>query len=415
MAAAAQHPAAMRAQRDTRAACPAQWTASGPPSCKCRHWLGTDATARLLCAREPGCEHAPHRRALLQQRAPAARAHQRTRSSAAALSGEPSVAEERLHLKSAATAVNVASERAARGTHAAAARCATKPGVHELVKVSVCARARRAPAARTAPSGSAAAKPALVPSVASARRRQSMPRRSTGARAERAARRTGCRGARRGCHRRAGGAHLKAPAEPRAPPFRRIEMSSPWRSSISESEGPLPARDLFPDDEWTAKLAVAPGTVYGNRWEQMRTNASALRVAPAGDYVPPFARGPATNPICFLGVRSGGVPLGRVVFELRAEAAPLAAENFRALCEYGVYKGSIMFRIFPDFIVQARCRGAACQNAIRVGEGSARTCLPAARGARTRGRGECSHAPAAPEGCCAMLDRRVATITGAAA
>jgi hypothetical protein len=35
-------------------------------------------------------------------------------------------------------------------------------------------------------------------------------------------------------------------------------MSSPWRSSISESEGPLPARDLFPDIEWTAKLAVAP-------------------------------------------------------------------------------------------------------------------------------------------------------------
>ena len=36
-------------------------------------------------------------------------------------------------------------------------------------------------------------------------------------------------------------------------------MAQPWLSnSLLLSEGPLPARDLFPDDAWTAKLAVAP-------------------------------------------------------------------------------------------------------------------------------------------------------------
>jgi hypothetical protein len=94
--------------------------------------------------------------------------------------------------------------------------------------------------------------------------------------------------------------------------------------------------------------------VYGNRWEQMRTNASAVRVAAPGSYAPPFPRGPASNPVCFLGVRAGGVSLGRVVLELRADAAPLAAENFRALCDFGVYKGAIFHRIFPEFVVQAR-------------------------------------------------------------
>lgn len=100
--------------------------------------------------------------------------------------------------------------------------------------------------------------------------------------------------------------------------------------------------------------------MYGNRWEQMRTNASALRVGDAAGYAPPFPLGPPSNPRCYIGVRAGGVSLGRVVLELRAECAPLAAENFRALCEFGVYKGAIFHRIFPEFIVQARAAWRAC-------------------------------------------------------
>ena len=82
------------------------------------------------------------------------------------------------------------------------------------------------------------------------------------------------------------------------------------------------------------------------------TNAATLEVGPAGDYAPPFAPGPESNPRCYLGIRAGGVSLGRVVFELRADCAPVAAENFRALCAFGVYKGSIIHRVFPDTLVQ---------------------------------------------------------------
>ena len=88
------------------------------------------------------------------------------------------------------------------------------------------------------------------------------------------------------------------------------------------------------------------------------TNAAALQVGPAGDYTPPFAPGPPSNPRCFLGIRAGGVSLGRVVLELRGDVAPVAADNFRALCAFGVYKGAILLRIFPDFIVQARAAAA---------------------------------------------------------
>jgi hypothetical protein len=77
--------------------------------------------------------------------------------------------------------------------------------------------------------------------------------------------------------------------------------------------------------------------VYGNAWEQRRTNSVALRVE-AVPYSPPFT--PLdTNPRCYLNIRSAGVSLGRVVFELRVDAAPVACENFLQLCTFGVYKG----------------------------------------------------------------------------
>jgi len=115
-------------------------------------------------------------------------------------------------------------------------------------------------------------------------------------------------------------------------------MASPLfpESGMRASEGPLPLRDLFPDDAWTAKLAIAPGTVYGNAWEQRESNSRELRVLPV-DYTPPWPRD-VWRPTAFISLRSGGVELGRVELELRPDVAPLAVRNFLQLCQFGVYK-----------------------------------------------------------------------------
>jgi len=69
-----------------------------------------------------------------------------------------------------------------------------------------------------------------------------------------------------------------------------------------------------------------------------------------------------SNPTVFFDISIGGAPAGRVEFELYADACPLTAENFRALCtgEKGMgksgkplhYKGSKFHRVIKDFMCQ---------------------------------------------------------------
>lgn len=66
---------------------------------------------------------------------------------------------------------------------------------------------------------------------------------------------------------------------------------------------------------------------------------------------------------CFFDINLGGLPSGRIVFELFPDIAPLTAENFRCLVtgEKGIgattgkplhYKGCIFHRVVKDFMVQ---------------------------------------------------------------
>lgn len=63
------------------------------------------------------------------------------------------------------------------------------------------------------------------------------------------------------------------------------------------------------------------------------------------------------NPQVFFDLAVGSDQIGRLVFELFADAVPKTAENFRCLCtgEKGgglTYKGSAFHRIIPKFMAQ---------------------------------------------------------------
>ena len=69
----------------------------------------------------------------------------------------------------------------------------------------------------------------------------------------------------------------------------------------------------------------------------------------------------STNPIVFFYVAIGGAPIGRITFELFADVAPRAAENFRQMCtgefrsregEPRGYKNVAFHRVIPDFMIQ---------------------------------------------------------------
>jgi len=78
------------------------------------------------------------------------------------------------------------------------------------------------------------------------------------------------------------------------------------------------------------------------------------------EYEPPLGKPTDGNPLVYLDVKLGrygdGVPLGRVVIELKKDAAPKTAQNFLELCtseqEGFGYKNSRFHRIIPGFMCQ---------------------------------------------------------------
>eukprot|EP00667_Euglena_gracilis_P020945 EG_transcript_22793 len=68
------------------------------------------------------------------------------------------------------------------------------------------------------------------------------------------------------------------------------------------------------------------------------------------------------NPVVFFDIEIDGAPMGRLEFELYADACPKTAENFRCLCtgekeltyngRYLHYQGSAFHRIIPGFMIQ---------------------------------------------------------------
>ena len=70
------------------------------------------------------------------------------------------------------------------------------------------------------------------------------------------------------------------------------------------------------------------------------------------------------RPRCFFDIAIGGIPVGRVVFQLYADICPKTCENFRALCtgEMGIgkgtgkplhYQGTTFHRVVKSFMIQS--------------------------------------------------------------
>ena len=69
------------------------------------------------------------------------------------------------------------------------------------------------------------------------------------------------------------------------------------------------------------------------------------------------------NPVVFFDISIGGVPAGRIEFELFADVVPKTAENFRALCtgERGAPEGRPLLALhYKDSLFHAITKGVAC-------------------------------------------------------
>ncbi|MEW5300714.1 MAG: hypothetical protein WDW36_003624 [Sanguina aurantia] len=98
----------------------------------------------------------------------------------------------------------------------------------------------------------------------------------------------------------------------------------------------------------------------GNSSSSAMTKEAVQKLAQTSTpFLPPLGAPNPANPLVYFDIKLGrygdAVPLGRIVMELKADATPRTAENFRQLClaQAGSgYKESRFHRVIPSFMCQ---------------------------------------------------------------
>uniref|UniRef100_A0A8C7SSZ5 Peptidyl-prolyl cis-trans isomerase n=1 Tax=Oncorhynchus mykiss TaxID=8022 RepID=A0A8C7SSZ5_ONCMY len=116
----------------------------------------------------------------------------------------------------------------------------------------------------------------------------------------------------------------------------RVNIAKPMRIKEGSS------RPVWSDDDWLKKFS-------GTTAEEAEVTEST------GESSEPPAKKGRTNPQVYMDIKIGNKPAGRLRFLLRADIAPMPAENFLCLCthEKGVgFKGSCFHHVIPQFMCQ---------------------------------------------------------------
>ena len=138
----------------------------------------------------------------------------------------------------------------------------------------------------------------------------------------------------------------------------RVNIAKPLRIKENSS------RPVWADEEWlqtysgkeSLKISNAEPTENTEELE-IQKNAKLKRQGQEAVEIAGAQTGKKSkkNPQVYFDVKIGSSNAGRIIMLLRADVAPLTAENFRALCtgEKGIgYKNSTFHRIIPGFMLQ---------------------------------------------------------------
>lgn len=110
-------------------------------------------------------------------------------------------------------------------------------------------------------------------------------------------------------------------------------------------------RPIWADDEWLKQYGQGTSKTETDRTTEDDTTEQEQNTSEITERI----EHPQKLPRVYLGIKIGVRYIGRIIIELRSDAVPKTAENFRALCtgERGFgYEGSKFHRIIPRFMIQ---------------------------------------------------------------